>query len=128
MKFETHLNIGDRAYIVYNCATPKIGRLTVGEVSLRYNKKEGLEERYMCKETGIGTGNVYTYGKNIFTTEEEANKRIEELLEEYADAIAERKRYEEEERQRMIAQEKEQLRKLLRKYPDVVYPDVAEGH
>lgn len=82
----------------------------------------------MCKETGIGTGNVYTYGKNIFTTEEEANKRIEELLEEYADAIAERKRYEEEERQRVIAQEKEQLRKLLRKYPDVVYPDVAEGH
>ena len=63
MKFETHLNIGDRAYVVHNCAIPEIERMTVGEVSLRYNKKEGLEERYMCKETGIGTGNVYTYGK-----------------------------------------------------------------
>ena len=120
MKFETHLNIVDRAYYVYNCTTPKIERRTVGEVSLRYNKKEGLKERYMCKETGIGSGTVYTYGKSIFATEEEANVRIEELLEEYADAIAERKRYEEEERQRMIAQEKEQLRKLMGKYPDVV--------
>ena len=117
MKFETHLNIGDRAYVVYNCATPEIERMTVGEVSLRYNKKEGLEERYMCEEM---ERTIYTYGKSIFATEEEANVRIEDLLEEHADAIAERKRYEEEERQRMIAQEKRQLRKLMRKYPEIV--------
>ena len=117
MKFETHLNIGDRAYFVYNCAFAKVERRTVKEIDLIYNKTDGLKERYAFDGLGLG---VFDYGKAVFCTEEEANKRVEELREEYADAIAERKRYEEEERQRVIAQEKAKLRELMGKYPDEV--------
>lgn len=36
--------------------------------------KEEYEEEYMCVETGIGSGSVYTYGKTIFATEEECRR------------------------------------------------------
>lgn len=53
-------------YIVYQEYAPSVVQLTIGQV--------GLDEdggRYMCEETGVGSGTIYCE-KNLFSTKEEA--------------------------------------------------------
>ena len=63
------------------------GMLTIGLIRIEYRDspgypseinadnyapQRGMEERYMCVETGIGTGSVYTPQEHIFATPEAA--------------------------------------------------------
>lgn len=52
--------------ILVDVQTPAVKTLTIGQVG--YENGEG---RYMCKETGIGSGSVY-YDSTLFSTYEEA--------------------------------------------------------
>lgn len=71
--------------------------LTVGLVRVEITDSPGMEEnmlfsnyqpqkdrteKYMCVETGIGGGTIYTLGKHIFSTKEEAEEEIARIKEE----------------------------------------------
>jgi hypothetical protein len=56
----------------YSAYTPLVGWLTIG--SIQYNTAKGSYDegaRYMCQETGIGSGTVYNES-DLFPTEEDA--------------------------------------------------------
>jgi hypothetical protein len=56
----------------YSAYTPVVGKLTIG--SIQYNSAKGSYDegaRYMCCETGVGSGTVYNE-TDLFQTEEEA--------------------------------------------------------
>lgn len=78
--FTTKLKLGGRAYGVSGWLDPVVTPLTVGQIrilqTLPSARGLGAEtcyvEEYMCIETGVGGGTVWTYGKNIFATEADA--------------------------------------------------------
>jgi hypothetical protein len=111
MKFETAFNIGDKGWVMYNdWKHPQ--QVTVGQIRIEHTDSKGDSsysfgdnykpqkkhlEQYMCEETGIGSGTVYTLGKTIFATKEECLEAFEERireLEEYERAEKERKKQE----------------------------------
>ena len=56
----------------YSIFVPRAGALTIG--SVQYNSQKGSYDhgaRYMCRETGVGSGSVYNED-DLFLTEEEA--------------------------------------------------------
>lgn len=67
----------DDLSLTYSASTPTVRRLTVG--SVQYNsEKSGWDAgaRYMCVETGVGSGSVY--GENdLYPSEEEAQRQAE---------------------------------------------------
>jgi hypothetical protein len=80
--FNTKIKLGNIGYVVtcnYNTYEVYIKEMEVGKVQIeqyhpkvdRYNELLYVE-RYMCFETGVGSGTVYTYGTSIFATREEA--------------------------------------------------------
>ena len=99
MKFDSHFNCGDTAWIFYGRYYAGAQEATVGQIRFEYTEttlyeddKTGygepvktLKEVYMCKETGVGSGTLLTYGEHIFKTKEEC-----EVV--YADKIAEQER------------------------------------
>jgi len=78
--FTTKLKLGGQAFGVSGGLDPCIQNLTVGQIrvietlpqSRFFEDDVCYKEEYMCLETGVGGGTVWTYGKNIFATEEEA--------------------------------------------------------
>lgn len=88
MRFNSRFNIGDKVWVYRgDCAV----ELTVGKIEIAHTDSKGrsgedlfsnympqksYKERYMCEETGIGSGSVFTLGKNIFATKEECESAI----------------------------------------------------
>ena len=78
--FTTKLKLGGEAFGVIGGLDPTIKRLTVGQIRVtetlpsawRFTEDPCYKEEYMCVETGVGSGTIWTYGKNIFATEAEA--------------------------------------------------------
>lgn len=67
----------DDLSLKYQAAAPYVRQLTIG--SVQYNSEPGSYDhgaRYMCRETGVGSGSVYKEA-DLFTTEEEARKESE---------------------------------------------------
>ena len=84
MKIETRFSPGDLAW-VFNGSTDA-HQLTIGQVSVtvidspgasstslfsNYRPQQSREERYMCVESGIGSGTVYTLDVHIFAAREQ---------------------------------------------------------
>jgi hypothetical protein len=61
-----------------------VSRLTIGRVELEADHREGHEgktrERYMCDETGIGTGTIH-YGDELFAYRGQAETALPALVE-----------------------------------------------
>lgn len=89
MQFDTHFNIGDRVFVTIN---NKPVAVTIGKIIIEHTDSKGRDgeelfdnykpqkshyERYMCDETGVGTGNVWELGKNIFATKDECESAID---------------------------------------------------
>jgi hypothetical protein len=82
--FTTKLKLGGEAFGVSGGLDPTIQRLTVGQIrvietlpsSRFFDYDVCYKEEYMCIETGVGSGAVWTYGKNIFATEAEAQTGV----------------------------------------------------
>lgn len=106
MNIQTQFSPGDRIWVTSNDG-PR--RLTVGQVRATVTDSPGMDlgdgipwdnykaqqartEEYMCIETGIGSGSVYTLGEHAFASLEECRARIVEVNE----------RLEREERDRQI--------------------------
>jgi hypothetical protein len=117
VKFETAFNIGDKGWVMWSdCKHPQ--QLTIGKIIIEHTDSKGDGrtsgligdnykpqkshfERYMCEETGIDSGSVYTLGQHIFTTEEECREVNAEQI----------KKLEEQERQQKEYQKQEKLRR-----------------
>lgn len=112
MEIKTTFNCGDKAW-VFNDAPE---RLTIGQIKVEftdspgigetifdnYKPKKGMTEKYMCVESGIGSGRVYTLGEHIFATEAECIAANAERIAERAAADARQQR---ERREQLLRQE-----------------------
>lgn len=91
MKIETRFAPGDKIWVTHLGRNSCSLELTVGRVQAtvtdspgrgdeemfdNYKKQSSYEENYMCVETGIGSGSVYTLGVHAFATKEEADSAI----------------------------------------------------
>lgn len=84
MNITTTFSCGDLAWVLHN---GRPTRLTIGQVRVEHTDSPGISqagitfdnfaaqkshtESYMCVDTGIGSGSVYTLGESIFATEQE---------------------------------------------------------
>lgn len=122
--FTTKLSLGKLAYGVSGGIDPSIKYLTVGQIRVtetapdaRFREDEPCyREEYMCLETGVGSGQIWEYGKNIFSTLEDAQAGVIKHQQ-----AAWRQRAERDKRQAEIDAEREavdlaQLRRLKEKY------------
>lgn len=73
-------------------------------------RKEYVEE-YMCVETGIGSGSVYTLGQHAFATRAECAAKIVEI----------RERLEREEEERQLRRQLDAVQGLLERSPMLEY-------
>jgi hypothetical protein len=89
MKLYSKFNCGDIVWCIQGSVN--IVALTVGQVSIKITDSPGIsdsifdnykphtsrEEQYMCVESGIGSGAVYSLNKNIFATKKQAEYAID---------------------------------------------------
>lgn len=91
MKIETRFSNGDKIWVCWPGKENGPSELTVGKVQVtvtespgrdgeeifdNYKPQSSYEECYMCVETGIGSGSVYTLGVHAFATKEEAELKM----------------------------------------------------
>lgn len=83
--FHSKLSVGDMAFGVGgDDLDPCVQRLTVGQLRVvqthpkhrAWADSPCYVEEYMCFETGVGSGRVWTYGHDIFATEAEAEHGV----------------------------------------------------
>lgn len=83
--FTTNLKMGAKAYIVCSQGGGlyMVMEATVGQVRVVETHPKAIGphhvggcyvEQYMCFETGVVSGSIWTYGENIFLTEEDAER------------------------------------------------------
>ena len=122
--FTTHLELGGDAFGVSGGIDPEVVTLTPGQVRIVRTHPKARPfpdsvcyvEEYMCKETGVGTGTIWTYGTNIFATLQEAHGGVlvarQRNHEQIAARDADRAKQAERERERDLAE----LERLKRQY------------
>jgi len=93
MKIETKFSCGDKAWVPQQISRGRFipVEVTVGQVRAEYTDSPGrpgedlfynymtqkeYKEQYMCVETGIGSGSIYTLNEHIFATEDECREAI----------------------------------------------------
>jgi hypothetical protein len=91
MEIKTKFSCGDKAW---TCSGSYSEEMTIGRVEVtvtqstgddeqmfdNYKSQSGYVEKYMCTESGIGSGSVYTLGEHIFETKEECDAANAERL------------------------------------------------
>jgi hypothetical protein len=92
MKLASTFDIGQKVWAITGDGR-KVEELTVGQIQITYVDSPGREgetmfnnympqqdykEQYMCVETGISSGSVFTLGTNIFSTKELAWAKLAE--------------------------------------------------
>jgi hypothetical protein len=127
-KFTTHLSLGQTAYGVesvtcrpdYRVKPLTVGQIRVTETSPKcrsgWDNDPLFKEEYMCVETGVGSGQIWTYGENIFATEADAqagvvahNQRAYKQRAEHDARMSEQRAIEEERDRREFARLKAKL-------------------
>ena len=122
--FKTNLDLGQTAYVVRGSLDYWVEPMTVGQVRVirTMPKARGFDndkcyvEEYMCLKTGVGSGNVYEYGKSIFGTETEANAAVIRHQQKAYKKRAEREKYQAEQEKLRRERELLQLKELKEKY------------
>jgi hypothetical protein len=92
MELHSKLSCGSIAYCILEGARVEVlmvGRVTIEKVDSpgipgntlfdNYKPQSSYTETYQCVETGIGTGQVFTLGKNIFETAKDAISALREF-------------------------------------------------
>lgn len=136
-KFSTHLSLGQIAYGVtsvsyrpdFTVTTLTVGQIRVTETlpSCRpgYDTDPLFKEEYMCVETGVGSGQVWTYGKNIFATYDDAQAGVIAHQQRAYKQRAEYDARQAKQRASDEARERDQLRRLAEKYGAVLTGEQA---
>jgi len=125
-----NIRLGDIGYVVQcNYSTyevyvkeMKVGKVTIEEYHpnvVRYDEPY-YAEKYMCFETGVGTGTVYYFGVDIFASREDAeNVGVVNRKQKLHKQIAERNAMLEREAKEKMERELRQLQELKAKYENV---------
>ena len=92
MEFNSKFNIRNKVWVPED-GVPKeatIGKIIIeltdsigipGEEAFsNYMPQNSYTEKYMCVETGIGSGKVFELGRNIFESKEDCQKEIDSLI------------------------------------------------
>lgn len=126
--FTTHLSLGQTAYGVeaksyrpdYHVVTLTVGQIRVTETSPKcrpsYDTDPLFKEEYMCVETGVGSGTIWQYGRNIFATKDDAQAAVVTHEQRAHKQRAAHDAQKAKERARMEAREREELLRLADKY------------
>lgn len=131
--FTTKLSLGQKAFIVSGGLDPYIEELTVGLIRViethpkaksPFSQNSCYKEEYMCFETGVGSGSVYTYGEHIFATREEAERGLTRRQQEVYKERAERDAWKAKKEQYEENREREVMKKYYVK-TDYVPEDVT---
>lgn len=122
MKINTTFNCGDKGWVYQGGS---VHQLTVGQIGVtivdsnyygstfdNFRPQKKYEERYMCVETGIGSGTVYTLNESIFLTEEDCRAANDTHIKEQEVAKQKRRLYEIEEAKREFEVAKKKLEQL----------------
>ena len=123
MNFTSHFGPGDKAWIFGD--GPE--QVTIGQIRLtltsskgipgetmfsNYKPQKGFVEEYMCVETGIGSGSIYTYGRSIFTTKQECLDANASRIKQMQKAAEEMRKLDIERAKSQMLDAAEQLRQL----------------
>lgn len=90
--FTTNLKLGRKAFGVEGYEDARVVELTVGQLRIQEtlpdcNRSSWDDpcylEQCMCIETGIGSGQIWQYGKNIFVTREDAEAGVAKMHQKY---------------------------------------------
>lgn len=122
MDIKTKFSCGDKAWTFCGSRSEE---MTIGRVEVtvtqstgddeqmfgNYKSQSGYVEKYMCTESGIGSGSVYTVGEHIFGTKEECDVANAEHV---AKRQAEQQAARIYQRDQLIREESAVLRKLER--------------
>lgn len=122
--FTTKLNLGGKAFGVCGGLDPTIQPLTVGQIRVTetmpgarfFTEEPCYKEEYMCVETGVGSGSIWTYGKNIFATESEAQAGVIAHRQAAYKQRAERDAYRAQEAERQRLSDLRTLERLKQQY------------
>lgn len=122
--FTTKLKLGGRAFGVTSGIDPYITNLTVGQIRVTetlpalksVDEDVCYKEEYMCIETGVGSGTIWTYGKNIFATELDAQAGVVKVQQAAYKERAARDAWREKEADRKRAEDLRTLERLKRQY------------
>lgn len=125
-RFSTHLSLGQTAYGVQHSSAVDfyVGTLTVGQIRVTetdprqriWDTTPLFKEEYMCVETGVGSGTIWTYGKNIFATKEDAEAGVRAYEQAAHKERAERDALQEQNRIRREELDRLELSRLRAKY------------
>jgi hypothetical protein len=122
--FTTKLKLGGEAFGVSGGLDPTIQRLTVGQIRVTetmpgarfFSEEPCYKEEYMCVETGVGSGTIWTYGKNIFATEAEAQTGVIAHQQAAYKQRAERDAYREQQAEQQRQNDLRTLERLKKQY------------
>lgn len=123
MKIETTFSCGDQGWVFRE---DRAELLTIGQIRIQvtksrgdvnsmfsnYKPQEGYEEVYMCEETGIGSGSLFTLGKSIFVTEAECLKANAKRIKEHKANAERARKLDIEDAKRARAEAEAKLRRL----------------
>jgi len=122
--FTTKLKLGGTAYGVSGGLDPRVQTLTVGQIRVTetlprarlWSDDQCYMEEYMCVETGVGSGQIWRYGKNIFATEADAQQGVIAHQQAAYKERAQRDAFRAEEAARQRALDLDQLKRLQEQY------------
>jgi hypothetical protein len=79
--FTTKIKLGECGFVVrghleYYVQEMEVGKVTIEQLHPKHasNGNPVYIEKYMCVDTGIGSGSFYYYGKDIFSTRKDAEE------------------------------------------------------
>ena len=124
MKIETRFSPGDLAWVFDGSVGAN--RLTIGQVRVtvtdspglgattfhNFKAQQGRVEEYMCVETGIGSGTVYTLDQTIFADEAQCLSANAARIKAQREAAEERRAENIAQAQRAIAAATRELQRL----------------
>jgi hypothetical protein len=131
MKIETKYSPGDRFFIADKSFVEEV---TVGLVRVEHAESPGLDghsifsnfaaqnkhvEQYMCVETGVGSGRVFTLGKDVYETKAAAQVAVDEHEKEKQEQVLQEKIERKKSTEQSIIWHENHLIKLKRELAEV---------
>lgn len=123
--FTTNLKLGGKAFAVYGYENARVVELTVGQLRITETLPDCNRsswdnpcymEQAMCIETGVGSGTIWQYGKNIFATRADAEAGVVKMHQKFHKARAEKEARIAEEAERRRAADLAALARLKAQY------------
>ena len=123
--FTTNLKLGGKAFAVEGYENARVVELTVGQLRIQETLPECNRSSWddpcymevaMCIETGVGSGTLWQYGKNIFANRADAEAGVVKIHQKYHKERAAKEAHQAQEAARRHALDMLELQRLKEKY------------